>query len=201
MNNTTTKYIKPVEIYNVDILRGRYRNFSGADKGYGRLDPGKGSFNIRFTEKTTLRVTDDDNRKVEFVGDDVPKYLADEGWNVRIHSPRDEEDEAFYFMSVKFAFRNREGNPVSKAPAMYRVSADRNNEMVRLSERSVANLDEADILSADVKLSANTNFQMFDQTGKASAYLRDGYFICEEDYFNSRYAYKEPDDTEEMPFE
>ena len=37
--NIATKYIKPVEIYDVDILRGRYRNFSGADKGYGRLDP------------------------------------------------------------------------------------------------------------------------------------------------------------------
>ena len=198
--NTTTKYIKPVEIYNVDILRGRYRNFSGADKGYGRLDPGKGTFNIRFTEKTTLRVTDDDGRKIEFSGDDVPRYLADEGWNVRIHSPRDEEDEAFYFMSVKFAFRNREGNPVSKPPTLYRVSAD-TLKPVRLSERSVANLDEADILNADVKLSANTNFQMFDQTGKASAYLRDGYFICEEDRFNSRYASRDDDGADEMPFE
>lgn len=194
------KYIKGVEIYNAEVLRGRYRNFSGADKGFGPLDPGKGSFNVRLTPETTLRISDEEAGNIEFVGNDVAEYLINEGWNLRIHQPRDEEDEPFYYMTVKFAYRNREGMPVAHPPMICRVS-EKTNVITKLSESSVSILDDENIVSCDVKLSANTNFASYDKTGKASAYLRDGYFICREDYFSSRYRNSEVNEPEEpLPF-
>ncbi len=203
MNNTTTKYIKPIELYDVDILGGAWKNFSGADRGYGSLGNGKGSLAIKFNDKTTLRVTDDDHRKIEFTGEDVVKYLNDEGWNVRIYSPKREDEVPFYFMNVKFAYRNRLGNEVDNPPVITRIAFDSRNRAVKteLNESSVRVLDRDTIISADVKLSANTNFEQFKQTGKASAYLKAGNFVCEEDYFNSRYSSTaDDDDVDELPF-
>lgn len=164
-------YIRDEVLENVQVLYGKFRNFSGVDKGYGPQPMGKGYFNVR-------------------IPDDVASALIEKGWNVKIHAPRDEEDEGFYFIKVNFGYRNREGNPVKNMPEIYRIS-DTTHKKVLLDENSVKTLDGTDILRGDIEIRANTNWG---DGSIAAATLKKAYFLCSDDYLSNKYS------DEEYPF-
>ena len=102
-------------ILEIDDARIIWRNFSGVGGKYNR--EGDKNFSVLF----------DDEEEVE--------KLKDEGWNIRVKPPRDDQDIPFMHLPVKVKFSK-------SGPRIYLVSGSKTN---LLTEAEVGLLDNVDI--------------------------------------------------------
>ena len=112
----------PRGILQMDDVRIVYRNFSGAGSKYNR--EGDRNFSV---------VIDDE---------DLANKLIEDGWNIKIRPPRDEDDMPFMHLPVKVKFNDR-------GPKVYLQTGKARNV---LDEESVGLLDQIDILSVDLDI-------------------------------------------------
>jgi hypothetical protein len=110
----------PRGILQMDDVRIVYRNFSGAGSKYNR--EGDRNFSV---------VIDDE---------DLANQLIEDGWNIKIRPPRDEDDIPFMHLPVKVKFNDR-------GPGVYLISG---RNKIELDEESVSCLDEIDIAGVDL---------------------------------------------------
>lgn len=123
-----------------------------------------------------------DARKVSIIIPDhmQAKELIDEGFNVRMTSPRDGEEEGFvptYFVSVNVNY------DTNWPPKIYLVSGDA--EPVLLDEETVGMLDRCSVRNVNVVLNPYYNTK----TRRNSLYVRTMYVEqnIEDDPFANRY--------------
>lgn len=149
-------------VLQIEDARIIYRNFAGLPSKFNREG--------------------DRNFAVIIPSQDICDKLTEDGWNVKIKPPREEDEEPFMYLPVKVKFNNR-------GPAIYVVSGKKVN---RLTEDNVDALDEIDILSVDMDLRPY-DWEVNGKTGR-SAYLSALQVTQNIDRFGAKYT------ADELPF-
>lgn len=145
----------PRGILQIDDARLVYRNFSGAGSKFNR--EGDRNFSVVIEDR------------------ELADQLIEEGWNVKIRPPRDEDEQPFMHLPVKIKFNDR-------GPAVYLITGGRKNE---LDEESIGCLDDIDILGVDLDIRPY-NWEVNGKTGR-TAYLQAIHVTQEVDRFAMRY--------------
>lgn len=145
----------PRGILQIDDAKIVYRNFSGVGSKFNR--EGDRNFALVIPDQETADA------------------LVNEGWNVKIKPPRDEDDTPFMFLPVKVKFNER-------GPKVYLKSG---TNRVALDEESISCLDDVDILCVDLDIRP-FDWEVNGKTGR-TAYLQSIEVTQEIDRFAARY--------------
>lgn len=145
----------PRGILQIDDARIIYRNFAGAASKFNR--EGDRNFAVVIPDQETADA------------------LSEQGWNVKIKPPRDEDDEPFMFLPVKVKFNDR--GPIAYLQSLGNVT--------KLDEESIDCLDEIDIAQVDLDIRPY-DWIVNGREGR-TAYLQSISVIQEVDRFAARY--------------
>ena len=146
------------ETLNIEGAIVRFQNFSGREDRFNAAG--------------------DRNFTVVIDNADVAQQLADDGWNIKLSKPRDEDAEPERRLPVKVSYKIR-------PPRVFIV--DRNGNIKQeLFEDTVGCLDSLDIIQADLIINPS-RWEVNGATG-IKAYLKTGYFMVNDDPFEGKYS-------------
>ena len=117
---------------------------------------------------------------------EIADALIEQGWNVKIKPPREDQDTPFMFLSVKVKFNDRGPNVYLKT----------GHALNKLTEETVSMLDDVDIVSVDLDIRPY-DWEINGKTGR-TAYLHSMQVTQQIDRFAAQFADEEAED--EVPW-
>lgn len=146
----------PRGILQIDDARIIYRNFTGIGSKFNR--EGDRNFAVVIDDR------------------DLAGTLIEEGWNVKIKPPRDEDEDPFMYLPVKIKFNDR-------GPNVYLKTGSAIN---KLDEESIGCIDNVNILEVDLDIRPY-DWSINGKEGR-TAYLQSMHVTQEIDRFAERYS-------------
>lgn len=128
-------------------------------------------------EKSKFNAAGDRNFCVEIDPNEVDR-LHEDGWNIKVLKPRDEDEEPIYYLQCKLKYGG------FKDPEVYMISKGRPGKTL-LDEDTIGLLQHADISNVDL-IVRPYNYNINGKTG-VTAYVHKMYVTIEVDEFASKY--------------
>lgn len=151
----------------VDKKKSSTITIEGARIGFKNFSGKEGKFNAA-----------GDRNFCVFLDDDLAQRLSDDGWNVKLLKPRDDEEEPEPYLQVKVKFG-------FKPPVVYLVKGEDKQSITKLGEDEINILDWADISNVDLIISPY-HWEMGGKSG-ITAYLKTLYVTIVEDKLAAKY--------------
>lgn len=158
------KSIKNIQLTNLQRRDIMFRNFSGRT----------GKFNKNGDRTFCVRIPDAK----------LAQDLNEEGWNIKVLAPRNEDEEPVHYLPVAISFKNYPAH----------IYQHTGKVVTELSEDNVGNLDDVDILNVDIVIRPY-QYERDDGSTGVKAYVKYMHVTVEQDPFAYKYA------TEESPEE
>ena len=147
-----------------------FKNFSGKQQRYNR---------------------EGDRNFCVLLDDEDARIFSEDGWNVKVLPPREEGDEPQPYMKVKVVF--------NRYPPKVIAISERSGKQEFLDRDTIRVLDFAQFKDCDMIIRPYNWGPNAEGKSGVAAYLGTMYATIEEDPFEAKYRFEEPD--EEPPWE
>ena len=140
------------------------------------------------------------NFRLKFNDDDFAKSLADDGWNIKIYTPKNDDYDPYYYLTVKAKFRV-DSATVRQDPEIHMINSKND---ILLGAQNMADLDAKfrarEVNACDLVIQpyywSNSNMGSGDGI---TAYLKQMWAVVNDNPFAERYSNR--NDDFEVPFE